>query len=153
NLQIALPEITDPVVIDATTQPGYAGTPLVELNGAAIGVNNAGFWISAGGSTIRGFVINRFNNAGFGAIYLRTNGSNIIQGNYIGLDSTGTLRSSNYGGIQISNSSNNLIGGTTPAARNVISGNSDGITVSGSNNQIIGNFIGTNAAGTAAVAG
>jgi photosystem II stability/assembly factor-like uncharacterized protein len=152
DLLIALPDVTEPVVIDAATQPGYAGTPLVELNGTAVGANSAGFKIIAGGTTIRGFVINRFNNAGFGAIYLTTNGSNVIQGNYIGLDSSGTIRRSNYNGIILGNSSNNLIGGTTTAARNVISGSSfDGITVSGSNNQISGNFIGTNAAGTAEV--
>ena len=33
----ALPEITDQIVIDATTQPGYAGSPLVELNGLGLG--------------------------------------------------------------------------------------------------------------------
>ncbi len=152
NLLIELPEITDPVVIDATTQPGYAGAPLVELNGAAVGNNSAGFRITAGSSTIRGFVINRFNNPGFGGIFMSTNGGNVIQANYIGLNSTGTLPSSNHDGIIISTSSNNLIGGTTPATRNVISGNSfEGIILSGPNNQIMGNFIGTNAAGTAAV--
>ena len=35
SLLIALPDITDRVVIDATTQPGYAGTPLIELDGSA----------------------------------------------------------------------------------------------------------------------
>ena len=29
-----LPEITDPIVIDATTQPGFSGTPLVEIDGS-----------------------------------------------------------------------------------------------------------------------
>src|SRR6185369_3198708 len=32
-----LPTITDPVIIDATTQPGFAGTPLIELNGSSAG--------------------------------------------------------------------------------------------------------------------
>ncbi len=32
-----LPSITHPVVIDATTQPGYAGTPLIELDGQNAG--------------------------------------------------------------------------------------------------------------------
>src|ERR1039457_4729828 len=36
-LLAALPAITDPVVIDGTTQPGYAGTPLIELNGTSAG--------------------------------------------------------------------------------------------------------------------
>jgi len=29
----ALPTLTDPVVIDGTSQPGFAGTPLIELSG------------------------------------------------------------------------------------------------------------------------
>src|SRR5437660_1311885 len=59
-------------------------------------------------------------------------------------------------------SSNNVIGGTTPAARNVISGNSDagvqlelfcctGTNPTASGNVIQGNYIGLNAAGTAAL--
>ena len=148
NLLIALPEITDSVVVDATTQPGYAGTPLIELNGAQTNSNSAGFRISAGGTTIRGFSICRFD---WGILLLGA-GSNVIQGNYIGVDPTGTLSRSNGSGISIFNSSNNLIGGTSSAARNVISGNgSNGVGVSGQGNQIQGNFIGTNASGSAAV--
>src|SRR5712692_9164441 len=30
----ALPTITDPVTIDGTTQPGFAGTPIIELDGS-----------------------------------------------------------------------------------------------------------------------
>ena len=37
NLLSPLPAITDPVLIDGATQPGYAGLPLVELNGAGAG--------------------------------------------------------------------------------------------------------------------
>ena len=48
NLLVPLPEITDPVVIDATTQPGYAGSPLIELNGALAGGTGIGFSITAG---------------------------------------------------------------------------------------------------------
>ncbi len=149
DLLLALPDITDPVVIDATTQPGYAGAPLVELNGASINAG-VGFRISAGGSTIRGFIINRFNS-GLG-IYLNGGSSNVIQGNYIGLDQEGILGRGNQNGIAIYNSTNNLIGGTTPEARNIISGNGfDGIEVNGSGNQIQGNFIGTDVRGNAAV--
>lgn len=148
NLLIALPEITDPVVLDATTQPGYAGTPLIELRGT-LETNSNGFGISAGGSTVRGFIIDSFEWG------IRLNGStnNVIQGNYIGVDSTGTQSRGNHTGIFIFNSSSNLIGGTNAAARNVISGNGDdGVDVDGSGNQIQGNFIGTNATGSAALA-
>jgi CSLREA domain-containing protein len=147
NLSIALPEITDPVVIDAATQPGYASAPLVELNGSLAGTGS-GFSITAGGSTIRGFAIGRFSSGA--GITLKNNGNNVIQGNYVGLDATGTLRRGNNRGIELSSCSNNVIGGTSAAARNVISSNSfQGISITGSDNQITGNFIGTNAAGTA----
>jgi hypothetical protein len=143
----ALPDITDPIIIDATTQPGFAGTPIVEVNGAAAASN--GLVVKAGGSTIKGLVINRFS--GFG-IWLFFCDNNTIQGNYIGVDPTGTLGRSNSNGIFFSASSNNLIGGTTTAARNLISGNSfAGIETNGANNLVQGNFIGTNASGTAAI--
>src|SRR6266446_1848437 len=86
----------------------------------------------------------------------------VIQGNYIGTNAAGTASMANsIIGIEIGNngpgtgSSNNLIGGTTAAARNVISGNSSvGIEIFDSGvtgNVIQGNYIGTNAAGTAAI--
>ena len=152
NLVNVLPEITDPVVIDATTQPGYAGTPLIELNGSAIG----GFFdgaisIRAGGTTVRGLAIGRFT-AALTAIFIRDCNNNVIQGNHLGVDATGTVARPNPRGILTFNSSNNLIGGTTAAARNVISGNfSEGMEIQGSNNVIQGNFVGTNAAGTEAI--
>ena len=43
NPQTMLPEITDPVVIDGTTQPGYAGSPVIVLDGN--GLSDA-LWIS-----------------------------------------------------------------------------------------------------------
>ena len=150
NLVNALPEIIDPVVIDGTTQPGYAGLPLIELDGSSVGVfGGVGLMIKAGGSTVRGLAIVRFSEAG---IRVNTCNNNVIQGNHIGIDATGTTKRQNSTGILLVNSSNNQIGGTTAAARNVISGNgSSGIEVNGNNNVIQGNYIGTNAAGTAAV--
>jgi titin len=80
-----------------------------------------------------------------------------IQGNLIGTDVTGTVALSNGGaGLTLSNAPNNVIGGTTPGAGNVISGNAwDGVKIEGvgtDNNQIQGNRIGTNLAGTRALA-
>jgi len=149
NLQTPLPEITDPVVIDASTQPAYAGAPLIEINGSQASTGS-GLVIKAGGTTIRGLAINRFQDSG---IFVRLANNNVIQGNYIGLNVNGTGSQFNSrSGILFSESSNNLIGGTTAAARNVISGNGfEGIELIGDNNVIQGNFIGTNPAGTAAI--
>jgi photosystem II stability/assembly factor-like uncharacterized protein len=150
NLGLQLPEITDSVTIDATTQPGYAGAPLVEINGGRL---ESGFVVKAGASTLRGLVINRFNTT---AIRLEGGGGNIVQGCHIGTDATGTLDFRVGGGavggtgITIFNSSGNLIGGTTAAARNVISANNYGVTVNGAasvNNRIEGNYIGTDKTG------
>ena len=88
NLLSALPSITDPVVIDGTTQSGYAGAPRVELNGAGIGGNSAdGLAILAGGSTVKGLAINRCPRDG---IRLSGFGTNVIQANYLGTDLTGS---------------------------------------------------------------
>ncbi len=148
NLLLPLPEITEAVVIDGTTQPGYTGTPLVDLNGANAGFGNGGLVIAAGHSTVRGLAIHHFDGP---AIRLRSCDNNTIQGNYIGIDANGNSVTSNQTGILLSNSSNNVIGGTTAAVRNVISGNVNGLMIFGSGNVIQGNFIGTNAAGTAAI--
>jgi streptogramin lyase len=149
-----LPTITHPVTIDGTTQPGFVGTPIIELNGASAGPSASGLTIDAGNSTVRGLVINRFSLSG---IQLENNGGDIIQGNYIGTDVTGTATLGNWSaGIDL-RGSNNTIGGTTTGARNLISGNGNillnhGINISGIANLVEGNYIGTNAAGTTALA-
>lgn len=148
NLLTSLPDITDPIVIDATTQPGYVGAPLVELDGLAAGANSNGLIIKAGSSTVRGLAIVNFTNNG---IWLNACNNNTIQANYLGVGANGTTAKPNTRGLLLTNSSNNLIGGTTAATRNVISGNgTNGIEIDGDANVIQGNFIGTNAAGTAA---
>ena len=79
----------------------------------------------------------------------------IIQGNFIGTNATGTAALGNGRvGVEVF-TSNNTVGGTVPGARNVISGNGlDGVRLQGTTttaNLIQGNFIGTNAAGTVAI--
>jgi CSLREA domain-containing protein len=148
----ALPTITDPVTVDGWSEPDYAGTPIIELNGTSAGPGANGLTITAGSSTVRGLVINRFNGSG---IQLETNGNNTIQGNYIGTDLVGSADRGNASyGIHVFGVSNNTIGGTTAATRNVISGNdSDGICLESgaSGNTIQGNYVGVNAAGTGAL--
>jgi len=77
--------------------------------------------------------------------------ANVVQGNLIGTTATGSAALGNRWGMFIVDAPNTTIGGTTEAARNVISGNSQyGIQVNGAaGTQIQGNYIGTNAAGTA----
>ena len=157
----ALPTITDAVIIDGTTQPGYGGTPIIEIDGSNAGLGSNGLRISAGGSTVTGLVINRFIPAfpatnGHG-ILLETGGGNTIQGNYIGTNFAGSAALPNGGdGVRISGSTNNLVGRTSLAQRsNLLSGNSTyGVRITGvgsDGNTVAGNRMGTNAAGTAAV--
>ena len=87
NLTSALPAITSPVVIDGTTQPGFAGSPIIELNGSGA-AGATGLSITAGNSVVRGLVINRFAGEG---IRLQTGGGNRIEGNYIGTNAAGTV--------------------------------------------------------------
>jgi CSLREA domain-containing protein/uncharacterized repeat protein (TIGR01451 family) len=155
TLSSALPTITDLVTIDGTLQPGFSGSPLIELNGTAV-TTSGGLFITAGQTTVRGLIINRFAGLTGGiGIRLLTNGGNRIEGNQIGTNAAGTAALSNQIGISIS-TPNNTIGGTVPSARNIISGNrSNGIVISGSSatgNRVQGNFIGTDVAGAGAVA-
>ena len=150
-----LPTITDPVVIDGTTQPGFTNAPLIELSGASAGAVD-GLTISAGSSTVKGLIINRFSSGSKSGLYILTNGNNTITGNYIGTTADGTAAAANYWGIRINGVSGNTIGGTTSAARNVLSGNTwknIALENGASSNIVRGNYIGTNAAGTAAVTG
>ena len=163
----ALPTITDPVTIDGYTQPGAApnsdpdgfnGILLIELNGENAGPAS-GLRIVAGNSTVRGLVINRFvfsTDVDGNGIYLGSQGGNHIEGNLLGTNPSGTLARPNTGTGVFIRSPNNTVGGTSPAARNVVSGNApyDGVYVSAADvpgltdgTIIQGNFIGTQADG------
>ena len=152
-----LPTITNPVIIDGYTQPGASPNTLpdgndavllIELDGSA-GLPLNGLEIVAGDSLVRGLAINRFGQTG---VVLRNRGNNIIEGNFIGPDLTGTQKQGNgQDGIAIIDSSNNRIGGQTADARNLISGNDEaGIVIANSgsiSNTVEGNFIGTHISG------
>jgi hypothetical protein len=168
----SLPEITGVVAIDGYTQGDATSTTTddakpntlvvgnnavlkVELDGSSAG-NANGLIISAGSSTVRGLVINRFAGGSISGtgIILKTNGNNMIAGNFLGTDATGTADQGNEDGLVIEqNSSNNTIGGPLPEDRNVISGNGYGLQFSNSSsgNQVQGNYIGTKKNGTEAL--
>jgi hypothetical protein len=154
-----LPAITEAVTINGYTQRGAKENTLAEgnnavlkiqLNGTNAGTFADGLLIGASNSTIKGLVINRFGENG---IYLPNvlSGLNNIEGNFIGTSASGTTDLGNQGnGVEIFEASNNTIGGTAPAQRNVISGNNDrGIYINQTIMTVIqGNHIGTKADGT-----
>ena len=95
-------------------------------------------------------------NAQAGIFVTGLSRSNRVEGNFIGVDGTGTNAVGNIGsGVLITNAVNNFIGSTTSGGGNVISGNADSgiilrlVTTTG--NQILGNYIGTDVTGTRAL--
>ncbi len=143
-----LPNIVDPVTIDATTQPGYAGVPIIELNCMSMGPFQALDVFAP--STIKGLVINRLTG-GTGIVLWEGSGGSVVEGNFFGTNLAGTVRLGNiFNGI-ISSSPNNRIGGTSPGARNLFSGqgNPPIALIQGANgNVILGNLIGTDVTGS-----
>ena len=140
------------------------------IQGNRIGTNAAGTGAIANlfegillygsdGNTVGGAAAGAGNlisgNAGFG-LHIDSSSSNVVLGNYVGVTASGIVDLGNNGdGIVIQDSSNNTIGGTTAAARNVVSGNA-GLGISLDNagttgNVVSGNYIGVGADGTTAI--
>src|SRR5690606_14152874 len=94
---------------------------------------------------------NTISGNGLAGIRIDGGSQNAIQGNYIGTNAAGTAALGNQTGVVI-NASENLLGGTTAAATNIISGNlTDGIVIAGSNNHVFSNILGLALGASAAV--
>ncbi len=131
----------------------------------ALGNHNSGVAAlnGASGNTIGGTTAGAANlisgNTGNGVnIYGSGTTNNLVEGNLIGTDLSGThaMGNGSHGVLIYGAASNNIIGGTTSSARNVISGN-NAIAVSihdagTSGNVVEGNYIGTDVTGTTAIA-
>ena len=169
----ALPQITDGVTIDGYSQSGASANTngptlgtnaviLIELDGTNAGTGSEAavlfFAPGAGGSTVRGLAVNRGKWAG-----IRVSGTAgmVIEGNFIGTDPSGAvpLGNVNFGILANNGPSSVTVGGTTPAARNLISGNAVGgvnfgaAGNGGTGNAVQGNLIGTDASGGNPLAG
>jgi uncharacterized repeat protein (TIGR01451 family) len=150
-LRSPLPALTNSVVIDGTTQPGYGTSPLVVIDGSNLPSGSNGFTLSGGASTIRGLAIVGFSGSGV----LLNSAGNTVESSFIGVGPSGTSAVANGTGISIAGWSANTIGGSTAGAGNLISGNAGaGISISGTTsdpgtNFVFGNDIGTIAGGLA----
>ncbi len=137
------------------------GSSSIANSNGGVGVSLFG---TGPGNTIGGTAAGAANvisgNAGDGVILAGANGD-VVEGNLIGTDASGTLNRGNASyGIRILGSTGNTIGGSTAAARNIISANDIsgvlienavaffGLTGAATNNQVEGNFIGTDKTGT-----
>lgn len=158
-----LPTITDPVIIDGFTQPGASPNSnpidlpsnaviLIELTGQG---TVSGLVVRADGCTVRGLAMSNFDTA----IYV-AGSSNRVAGNYLGTDASGSNGVGNNRGVYVfpvtAIPTDNTIGGTSPADRNVIVGGartgSYGVLAEFSSGlAVVGNFIGVDAAGTASL--
>ncbi len=149
-----LPIIEDPIILDATTQPGYSGTPLITLDGSATppssGIN--GITLRTNDSTVKGFIVINFADEGIemdGSTGFGDN--NTIQNNWVGIDKDGNPAGNAEHGIMISaDAFGNQIGGTGPNEGNVVGNNGfSGVIINenSDNNVVEGNIIGLQADG------
>jgi titin len=140
-------------------QGNFIGTDLTGANGLQNGDTGIDIHDGASGVTVGGLADGARNiisgNFYRGIYFQSAASSNLVQGNYLGTDVTGSNRLGNgQDGILIadSGSTGNLIGGTVPTARNVISANGNqGVDIynHANGNIVQGNFIGTDVSGTA----
>jgi len=126
------------------------GIRLENTDGATIGGTAPGEGNTISGNGFHGIEILSIVDPGTG---------NLIQGNFIGTNPAGAFAMANSAdGIRITDGDSNLIGGTSPAARNVISGNTgEGVFLFGGGfggsifNKVQGNHIGVDVFGGAPV--
>lgn len=146
-----LPAITEKVLIDGTTAPGYDDAPLFEIRGTNAGATSGlRFTATADLSQLQGLSITDFSEHG---VRIAADDMTLTR-NWIGVTVAGTELGNAEAGISI-NSAGTKIGGSSESQRNIISGNQVGIELTGPDaeeNWILGNDIGLNPAGTAAFA-
>jgi hypothetical protein len=161
-----LPQITDSVTIDGYSQSGSSPNTLdkgtnakitIELNGSLAETNNgtdprnnlAGLDVAAPNTVIKGLAIRGFLRSGIKTSGEATTGVK-VEGNFLGTNASGT---SGQGGDGVSiGSAGTTVGGSTPAARNLISANGrSGVQLFSDNNVVSGNLIGTKKDGIGAL--
>ncbi len=150
-----LPTISVPVTIDGTSQNGYNGTPVIEINGGSQAFDGLVLGPGSSGSTIEGLSIFGFGNStsggGFAGIHILNSKDDVIENDAIGVSVDTSQVPGNGNGVLLDNASGNTIGGTAPGAANTIGSNINaGVSVlSGNGNVITENlYTGSNGATT-----
>ncbi|MFQ5459828.1 MAG: hypothetical protein ACE5EL_03450, partial [Anaerolineae bacterium] len=149
----AYPVLFEAVTVDGTTQPGYAGRPIIEIDGSDAGEGSDGLVLAAEGSVAKALAITHFD--GIGVVMADGEGSR-LESSYVGLAPDGITPAGNGGhGVHLVRCRKCVVGGAEAAQRNVISGNGgNGVyltEVGTRGNRVSGNFIGTDALGEVAV--
>jgi hypothetical protein len=148
-------DVASEITIDGYTQPG--ATPntltvgdnaviLIQLDGGGPAILGGGLRLVGADNVVRGLSLTGFGTAlSFGILFENFGRPSRVEGNFIGLSPDGITVNGNYNGIGNTSSDPGLIiGGGTPAARNIISGNVTGFFGFAT---ILGNYFGTNARG------
>ena len=149
QLQSGLPDVTDPVVIDGSTEPDFSGDPVVAIDGSAFsppGPNLLNLETGSDGSSV--LALSLVNSPSQG-LFARTD-SNRVDGCWIGLAPDGTVAGITSWGFRTFGSSNQI--GDPNGSGNVIVESGTGIDLAGgaSNNTVQNNLIGETPSGTAA---
>ena len=147
----SLPAPSRRMTIDATTQPQFAsvGRPVVEIRGPGPGSGHGLRLLNR--TVVRGLAINGFD---VGIQVPTPGGGSVLQTNHLGTDVTGTVGLGNAAQGLVVEASDVTVGGPSPSARNVVSGNgADGILVTGAGDRLVllNNHIGTDLSGAVAV--
>ncbi len=144
----ALPTITEPVTIEGTVS---GGAPQVQILGGSAGSSASGLTFGSGssGSSVEDLLIGGFSHE-YGIDITSSSTGDSVLGCWVGINASGSA-DANYMGVYVQGSGA-TIGGTATGAGNVVSGNGiDGVFLATSSCLVEGNYVGTNAAGTAAV--
>lgn len=136
-LTTPLPNITDAVVLDGESQPGYAGTPLVQVDGAVSG--GSGFQLFANDVVVRGLAVTSFNDG----VFVSMGASNAtVSGNHLGTNGAGAGGLGNNVGVRVYGSGATVTG-------NVISGNAGaGVLLASPGNDLVDAVVQNNRIGT-----
>jgi hypothetical protein len=145
-------QITSPITIDGSTQPGYAGVPLIHITGVVEDLLR--FSIEANGSSLKDLMLTNTNSGGLtdGATALFYSNNNLIIGNYFNTDGAAVV-GPHGAGLLFDTSANNMIGGATPATRNVFGGQTGVYLQDSSHNVVEGNYFGVQPDGNSAMGG
>jgi hypothetical protein len=156
TLTAPLPLLVKAMAIDGYTQPGASANTLNVGDNAVLTIrvdqNGQGnvLFLSTGsdGTTIRGLaVVNTSGN-----VFDVRSSNNVIAGNFIGIDTNGISISGSGTAVTISNGiTGNVVGGGTPADRNVMASSNGDVVDTVGDATILGNYINTVAAGNAAI--
>ena len=144
--------ITAPITIDGSTQPGYAGVPVIEITGVVQDLT--AFSVNANGSTLKDLMLTNTNGGGLvdGATAIFFSSGGYLIGDYFNTDGSSVVGA--YGaGLLFSSSTNNVIGGSAAATHNLFGGQTGIFIQDSSSNLIQGNYFGWKADGNSALSG